>query len=424
MRLFQRLRDEHDYTGSYATVNRYASPLLAKREVFMELVFGPAEELQIDWGQAQALLDGVRTTVHLFCARCSSSGASFTRAYLREDRLSFLDAHDHALRFFGGLHKRYCYDNLAAAVISRPGPKAKQDKQAKRVLTDAFRALRSHYGMFDLRFCSPGKGNEKGHVENLVKYAQRTFLCPLVACRDLEALNAQLLVRCKSDLSRTIGDTTRQALLAQCQEVMAPLPEPFRASKSASTIANKFSCVRYENCQYSVPIAFAHQPCVVTCYANTVTIESAGRLIAEHPRASSAESFQLDFTHYLDHLERKKGWLKNGRAFRPENLPVPLRRFRCELLQRFGNDGLERLVKILLLYQQHSAADINAALTDCMERGMVHEGAVLQALMPRPAVRDDDATLAIEADSILAVASSPGRSAADYDVLLSQKKAS
>jgi transposase len=35
--------------------------------------------------------------------------------------------------------------------------------------------LRSHY-LFESRFCNVARGNEKGHVENLVKRVQRTFM--------------------------------------------------------------------------------------------------------------------------------------------------------------------------------------------------------------------------------------------------------
>ena len=37
------------------------------------------------------------------------------------------------------------------------------------------------------------KGNEKGHVENLVKRSQRTFLTPLPEVQNLDELNAKLL---------------------------------------------------------------------------------------------------------------------------------------------------------------------------------------------------------------------------------------
>jgi hypothetical protein len=403
-------------------VNRYAAPLLAKREVFMDLVFEPAEELQIDWGQAEVILDGQRTVVHVFCARCRPSKASFSRAYLHEDQLSFLDGHDHAIRFFGFLHKRYCYDNLSAAVISRPGPKSKRDEQAKRVLTEPFRKLRSHYRMFNVRFCTPASGNEKGHAENLVKYTQRTLLCPQPSCPELETLNEQLMARCQADLSKETDGTTRQALLASYAESMAEgVPEPYRASKSLSTIASKFSCVRYDNCQYSVPVAFAHQPCVVRCYASTVTVASGGRKIAEHPRAGVDESYVLDFKHYLDHLERKKGWLGNGRAFRPDNLPVALRRFRCELLQKFGHEGLRRLVEVLLLYRTYSSTVVDAALTSCLARGVIHEAAVLQTLTVPCAPARQEQSVHIAADSVLAVTEREGRDPADYDVVLTRR---
>ena len=169
-RIFQRLRDEYGYEGSYVTVTRYVREAgVGFQETYSPLDFGPGEEAQVDWGQARAVIGGVETVVHLFCMRACNSGAPFVRAYMHEDQLSFLDGHVHAFEFFSGVFRRLAYDNLRSAVV-RSG--------RNRRLTEAFRGLRSHY-LFDTRFCNPGKGNEKGHVENLVKYAQRNFMTPL-----------------------------------------------------------------------------------------------------------------------------------------------------------------------------------------------------------------------------------------------------
>jgi transposase len=48
-RIYERLRDEHEFTGSACTVRRYVSKLKATgQEVFMPLQFNPGEEAQVD----------------------------------------------------------------------------------------------------------------------------------------------------------------------------------------------------------------------------------------------------------------------------------------------------------------------------------------------------------------------------------------
>ena len=63
------------------------------------------------------------------------------------------------------------YDNLKIAVARICG-------DGKRQPTRAFTELLSHY-LFADRFGRPGKGNDKGKVEGLVKYARANFLTPI-----------------------------------------------------------------------------------------------------------------------------------------------------------------------------------------------------------------------------------------------------
>src|SRR4030042_2597892 len=59
-------------------------------------------------------------------------------------------------------------------------------------------AFRSHF-LFEAEYCTPGKGQEKGGVENLVGYVRRNFLVPIPDVNDFAELNAYLLVCCERD---------------------------------------------------------------------------------------------------------------------------------------------------------------------------------------------------------------------------------
>ena len=67
----------------------------------------------------------------------------------------------------------------------------------KRERTRAFTELVSHF-LFRDRFGRPGKGNDKGKVEGLVKYTQRAFMTPLPHAPSFAALNAALAERCRA----------------------------------------------------------------------------------------------------------------------------------------------------------------------------------------------------------------------------------
>jgi hypothetical protein len=102
-------------------------------------------------------------------------------------------------------------DAILAADLTAP---PKQRHTAKADLRPAPRRARlrrrlfdregvSHY-LFD-RFGRPGKGNDKGKVEGLVKNGRRRFLTPVPAATSFEALNAKLEADCLSELDRSTG---------------------------------------------------------------------------------------------------------------------------------------------------------------------------------------------------------------------------
>lgn len=54
MRLFERLRDEHGYQGSYSTVRRFvARHRQTKRETFIPLDHQPGQRMEADFGEIQ-----------------------------------------------------------------------------------------------------------------------------------------------------------------------------------------------------------------------------------------------------------------------------------------------------------------------------------------------------------------------------------
>ena len=59
----------------------------------------------------------------------------------------------------------------------------------------AFSELVSHF-LFADRLGRPGKGNDKGNVEGLVKYARKNFMVPIPHAASFEELNTMLLAGC------------------------------------------------------------------------------------------------------------------------------------------------------------------------------------------------------------------------------------
>jgi transposase len=221
-RIFERLRIEHGFSGGYTVVKDYVRLARTKsREVVVPLAHPPGHA-EVDFGECIGVIGGVRTKLHVFCFDLPHSDACFIKAYPAETTEAFLDGHVSAFTFFGGVPISILYDNLKIAVARILG-------EGKRQRTRAFTELVSHY-LFQERFGRPGKGNDKGKVEALVKYSRANFLTPVPHAPSFEALNAALEERCRARQKECAGrlELTIGERLVADQAVLRPLPEaPF-----------------------------------------------------------------------------------------------------------------------------------------------------------------------------------------------------
>ena len=218
-RIFERLRDEHGYAGGLTVVKEAVQARRQQHaEVFVPLAHRPGEA-QVDFGHAEITLDGVPTKVALFVMTLPYSDALFCCAFPRECTEAFLEGHRRAFDFFGGVPRRISYDNSKIAIAKVTGGRTRE-------VTREFQRLRSHF-LFEPHFCLVRRANEKGHVENLVGYARRNFLVPVPGVPRFEALNAELLARCREDLRRRVrGKPAGKAdLLAEEAAALLPLPK-------------------------------------------------------------------------------------------------------------------------------------------------------------------------------------------------------
>src|SRR5437868_6800770 len=76
----------------------------------------PGQEGQVDWYEAWAELNGAPVKLQVFALRSMVSGAAFHRAYQRATQQAFVEAHELAFHYFGGVFRLLRYDNLKSAV--------------------------------------------------------------------------------------------------------------------------------------------------------------------------------------------------------------------------------------------------------------------------------------------------------------------
>ena len=108
-RIFERLRDEHGFTGGITIVKDYVAGWRQRaQEMFVPLVHPPGHA-QADFGEAIGVIGGVERKIHFFAFDLPHSDACFVVAYPAETTEAFCDGHVAGLRL---LRRRAAVDPL------------------------------------------------------------------------------------------------------------------------------------------------------------------------------------------------------------------------------------------------------------------------------------------------------------------------
>jgi transposase len=399
-RIHQRIRAElPGCEVAESTVREYVRERkqelgLFRRETFVPQSYAWGSEAQVDWYEAYADLGGERQKLQVFSLRSMASGAAFHRAYPRATQQAFLEAHELAFGYFGGVFHHLRYDNLTSAV-------KKILRGHQREETARFIAFRSHWG-FQAEFCTPAAAHEKGGVEGEAGYFRRNHWVPVPQARDLEELNEQLGRACQQDQQRTIaGREARIGVAMQAeQEHLLPLPrERFDLAEVSFPRVNGSGCVRVRTNFYSVPVR-AGTPVEARVYPAHVELWHEGECVARHERCYRRQQQILDLEHYLEVLEQKPGalagskpleqWRKLGRW------PASYDRFWEALMRRQGKpNGTRQMIGLLQLGKVKGYDKLARALESALAAGCSDEAAVRYLLMTEPEGRPPREALAV-----------------------------
>jgi transposase len=367
-RIFERLREEHGFTGGYTIVKDYVRERrLRLREMFVPLTHPPGHA-QADFGQATAVIGGIEQAVHFFVMDLPHSDASFVKAYPAERTEAFCDGHNAAV----------LYDNTKIAVARILGG-------GKRQRTRAFTELQSHY-LFEDRFARPRKGNDKGKVENLVGYARRNFLVPVPLFESFHALNTHLEAQCRKRQgarlrghTETIGERLEQDRLA-----LSPLPgSPYDACEKVATRVNSLSLVRYHTNDYSVPAPYGHREVLVRGYVDEVVISCGAEVIARHARSYGREEFIFNPLHYLVLIEQKTRALDQAAPLAGWELPEAFSALRRLLEARMASAGRREYVQVLRLLETFRLEEVHAGVREALGLGVIGFDAVKHLVLCR-----------------------------------------
>lgn len=345
-RIFERLRDEHGFSGGYTIIKDYVrEQRLSQQEMFVPLAHAPGAA-QADFGEAEVVMGGRPETAHFFVMDLPHSDDGFVMAFPAETSEAFCEGHNRAFAYWQGVPQQILYDNTRIAVARILGDGTRQR-------TQVFSELQSHYLFADC-FGRPGKGNDKGKVENLVGYARRNFMVPIPHANSYEELNARLLEQCQQRRARRLRghQETIGQRLERDRQALLPLPAtPYEACDKQVTRVTSLSLVRYRSNDYSVPVCYGHRQVLLKGYVHEVVICCGSEVIARHARSYEREDTIYNPLHYLALLERKSNALDQAAPLQTWQLPAEFAQLRRLLEARLGKPGKREYIQILRLLE-------------------------------------------------------------------------
>lgn len=424
-RIWKRIRQEMpEVAAAESTVRNYVHERkralgLISRETFVPQSYDWGQEGQVDWYEAYADLDGERLKLQVFCMRAMASGGAFHRAYRHATQQAFLEAHEHAFHYFGGVFRVLRYDNLGSAV-------RKVLRGRLREETERFIAFRSHW-RFEAQFCMPQAGHEKGGVEGENGQFRRNHWVPVPCAGDLAVLNEVLLLGCREDERRVIDGRQHSVgeAMAIEREHLIDLPENgFDLADISFPRVDSAGCVLVKTNAYSVPVRVGTRV-HAKLYPAHLEVWHEGRMVARHERCYRRRQQILDLEHYLEVLEHKPGalagskpleqWRQRGRW------PAAYDAYWQRLIERHGRQhGTRAMVAVLGFGKIFGYERLQEAVAAALQMGCSDAEAVRYLLTADRLQRPPLDSVEVGA---LARFDRPAPSLDSYDQLLSQEVA-
>jgi transposase len=350
-RIYDRLRDECGFPGSYSSVKKYVRKkkfvMKAATEGYLPLAH-PDGCGQVDFGEF-IYYDGKQEEHNAYALTISfpNSNKGYTQAFPSQNQECLLTGMQRIFEHIGGVPPRLRFDNMTTAV-------AQVLEGTERVLADGFMRFKLHY-RFQADFCNPRSGNEKGNVENKVGYSRRNAFVPVPTITSFEEFNESLWDWCEKDAERPHYKykVSIQELWREEQDSLLALPEyPFPVFRYESMAVNKYGFAVIDTNKYGLAPSLYGETVQAKIFYDHVEFFHDHQLVGKYRRSYGSNEEIYDWTQYVSTLCKKPGAIEHTRFF--HQMPQP---WQQHLEQSRGKDR-----KNALQLLQEIVRDGNAAL--------------------------------------------------------------
>ena len=313
-RVHKRLQKEHGFKGSYCTVKQYVArkkeQMRKHKESFLPLAHPPGS-VQVDFGDFKyydALERGQEG--HALIVSFPNSNVGWMQVFPAENQECLLSGLKRIFYHIGGVPVRLRCDNMTTAV-------AQILEGTERVITDGFYRFMFHH-RFTADFCNPGKGNEKGNVENKVGYTRRNMLVPVPVITDFNAFNEELLRLCDADHERDHYE--RGVLIRELWEEerkhLLTLPEyEYEVFSLAYLKADKYGFIKVDTTKYGLSPELSNKVVQAKIYFDKIEVSYDHCLLKTFRRSYAKNGEDSDWKDYLPSLMKKPGATEHTRFF-------------------------------------------------------------------------------------------------------------
>jgi transposase len=309
-RMWELLKGHHDFKGSDRTIRDYVS--IRKKDLLNETQEAalPLEAIpgtaQVDFGEAPFVYGGEEITLPYLVMSFPFSNAFYFQVFPSQNKECFLEGMKRVFHHMGGVPKAIRFDNLSPAV-KKVLPNGVQQ------LTKEFQNFVFHYG-FECEFCNPNSGNEKGHVEAMVKYVRNNYLLPGLHVLNLDELNQELWQKAENDRARkhyqkewVISDLFEEDLKAF---FLLPAKE-YECIRYETLKADKYGYIKLDHNLYSTSPRYALSKVLVKISYNTVEIlNDDHQLVVSHSRLYGQYRKSMKWQPYLNLMAKRPTALK------------------------------------------------------------------------------------------------------------------
>ncbi len=296
--VWRLLRETHGIQVGYSTIKRYLRSEFSfgKTKATVRIETPPGLEAQVDFGYAGLMYDPEadrKRRTWAFIMTLSSSRHKFVRFVFRQETDMWLDCHERAFAFFGGVPKRIILDNLKSGVL-KPDI---YDPTINRAYAD----MERHCGFV----ADPAKvrmAEHKGKVERAVAVVKKHLLAGRTF-KDIKEANVRALHWCKEEIGMEVHGTTKKkpypTFLMEEKPHLMPLPEtPFERPLWKECTVHPDHHIVFDKSYYSLPTRYIGKKVWAKGTKKTTEIFLDQERIKLHPRSHAPGRWATDQTDY------------------------------------------------------------------------------------------------------------------------------